>query len=166
VPFYLRSGKALAARTSEVIIQFHCPPHLMFPLPAGQTLQCNRLALCIQPDEGIHVNFQTKVPDEHMGLRPSDLEFHYRSAYPGVAIPEAYERLLQDAILGDASLFMSSAEIERAWAIIDPLVAAAERAGAPAGYAVGSDGPGCADDFLAREGRRWLTLCRHEHKAI
>jgi glucose-6-phosphate 1-dehydrogenase len=163
VPFYLRSGKVLPARRSEVIIQFHCPPHLMFPLPPGQTLQCNRLALCIQPDEGIHLNFQTKVPDEHMALRPSDLEFHYKSAYPGVAIPEAYQRLLQDAILGDASLFMSSAEIERAWAVVDPLIAATERPGAPAPseYAPGSDGPGCADQFLARDGRKWISLCGH-----
>jgi glucose-6-phosphate 1-dehydrogenase len=163
VPFYLRSGKALPRRYSEVLIQFHCPPHMMFPLPEGTTLQCNQLSLCIQPDEGIHLNFQTKVPDQHMALRPADLEFHYRDAYPGVAIPEAYERLLQDAMEGDASLFMSSAEIERAWAIMDPLIAAAERPDAPTPtpYAVGSGGPVCADRFLEREGRRWVTRCYH-----
>jgi glucose-6-phosphate 1-dehydrogenase len=163
VPFYLRSGKGLKRRYSEVLIQFHCPPHLMFPLPEGHTLQCNQLSLCIQPDEGIHLNFQTKVPDEQMALRPADLEFHYREAYPGVTIPEAYERLLQDALHGDAALFMSSAEIERAWAIMDPLIAAAERAGgaAPLPYAVGSWGPGCADEFLAGEGRAWVTRCHH-----
>ena len=145
-----------------MLIQFHCPPHLMFPLPEGQTLQCNQLSLCIQPDEGIHLNFQTKVPDQHMALRPADLEFHYRDAYPGVKIPEAYERLLQDAMEGDASLFMSSAEIERAWAVIDPLIAAAERAGGtPATYPVGSWGPGCADEFLPRDGRAWALGCEH-----
>jgi glucose-6-phosphate 1-dehydrogenase len=163
VPFYLRSGKALDGRLSEVVIQFLCPPHLMFPLPPGQTLQCNRLAICVQPDEGIHVNFQTKVPDEAMALRPADLEFHYKKAYPDRPIPEAYERLLLDAINGEAHLFMRSDEIERAWEIMDPIIAAAERPDAPAPqeYAVGSSGPKCADEFLGRDGRAWLSLCRH-----
>jgi glucose-6-phosphate 1-dehydrogenase len=163
VPFFLRSGKALARRASEVIVQFRCPPHLMFPLPAGTTLQCNRLALCIQPDEGIHVNFQSKVPDrDAVELRPSDLQFHYRDAYGEDAIPEAYERLLHDALLGDAALFMRSDEIERAWEIVDPIIAATERASAaPHEYAVGSEGPVAADAFLAASGRSWLSLCRH-----
>ena len=101
MPFYLRSGKALAARFSEVVIQFRCPPHLMFPLPAGQMLQCNRLTLRLQPNEGIHLNFQTKVPDaERVELRPADLAFDYRDAYGETALPEAYERLLLDAIAG------------------------------------------------------------------
>jgi glucose-6-phosphate 1-dehydrogenase len=163
VPFYLRSGKGLDSRLSEVVIQFLCPPHLMFPLPPGQTLQCNRLAICIQPDEGIHINFQTKVPDEAMTLRPADLEFRFKNAYPDRPIPEAYERLLLDAINGEAHLFMRSDEIERAWEIMDPIIAAAERPDAPAPqeYAVGSSGPKCADEFLARDGRSWLSLCRH-----
>jgi glucose-6-phosphate 1-dehydrogenase len=163
VPFFLRSGKALSRRLSEVVVQFRCPPHLMFPLPAGATLQCNRLALCIQPDEGIHLNFQSKVPDrEAMVLRPADLEFHYRDTYGG-ALPEAYERLLHDAMHGDAALFMRSDEIERAWEIVDPLIAATEAADAPRPqeYAPGSDGPACADAFLARGGRSWLSLCGH-----
>jgi glucose-6-phosphate 1-dehydrogenase len=161
VPFYLRSGKGLAERSSEVIIQFHCPPHLMFPLPPGMTLQCNRLTLCIQPHEGIRLNFQTKAPDQAMVLRPADLEFLYRTAYPGVLIPEAYERLLLDALQGDAALFMRSDEIERAWEIIDPLVAASQRPEAPEPevYAVGSVGPASADALLAREGRAWQKLC-------
>jgi glucose-6-phosphate 1-dehydrogenase len=134
----------------------------MFPLLAGTTLECNRLSLCIQPDEGIHVNFQTKVPGrDGMELRPADLEFHYRDAYPGEPIPEAYERLLLDALHGDAALFMRSDEIERAWEIMDPIIAAVEGAEPPAcgEYAPGSDGPACADEFLARSGRRWLSLC-------
>ncbi|HZU35541.1 MAG TPA: glucose-6-phosphate dehydrogenase, partial [Gemmataceae bacterium] len=163
VPFYLRSGKCLAHRNSEVVIQFRCPPHLMFALPPGQTVECNRLALCIQPDEGIHVNFQSKVPDEGMHLRPADLEFHYRSLYDEKSIPDAYERLLQDAVQGDATLFMRSDEIERAWEIMDPLIAASEspEAPAPEEYAVGSQGPACADALLAKEGRHWLTMCQH-----
>jgi glucose-6-phosphate 1-dehydrogenase len=161
VPFFLRSGKALSRRLSEVVVQFRCPPHLMFPLPPGATLQCNRLALCIQPDEGIHVNFQSKVPDrEAMELRPAELEFHYHDAY-GDTLPEAYERLLHDALHGDAALFMRSDEIERAWQIMDPLIAATEAPGAPmpTEYAPGSQGPTCADAFLARGGRTWLSLC-------
>jgi glucose-6-phosphate 1-dehydrogenase len=162
VPFFLRSGKALRRRLSEVVVQFRCPPHLMFPLPPGSTLQCNRLSICVQPDEGIHLNFQSKVPDEEaLLLRPVDMEFHYRDAYRDRPIPEAYERLLMDAVHGDAALFMRSDEIERAWEIMDPLIAAAERGGAPPcdDYPVGSDGPKCADDFLARTGRTWLSLC-------
>ena len=162
VPFYLRSGKGLSSRQSEVVIQFLCPPHLMFPLPPGKMLQCNRLSLCIQPDEGIHLNFQTKVPDQK-ALNPADLEFHYKETYPNVPIPEAYERLLEDAIHGDATLFMRNDEIERAWEIIDPLIAAVEKpeTSCPENYAVGSNGPAAADAFLAREGRSWLSLCHH-----
>jgi glucose-6-phosphate 1-dehydrogenase len=161
VPFYLRSGKGLAARSSEIVIQFHCPPHLMFPLPAGQTLQCNRLALCIQPDEGIHVNFQTKVPGQGTVLRPADLEFHYQTTYGDGPLPEAYERLVLDAINGDATLFMRNDEIERAWAIMDPLIAAVEKGPPPQPYPLGSDGPACADALLRRDGRSWLSLCHH-----
>jgi len=163
VPFFLRSGKALNERRSEVIIQFRCPPHLMFPLPPGATLQCNRLSMCIQPDEGIHLTFQSKVPDvEEMSLRPADLEFHFRDAYGEGAIPESYERLLSDALAGDAALFMRDDEIERAWAIMDPFIAASERTGgACPEYAPGSTGPACADEFLARGGRHWVSLCHH-----
>ncbi len=163
VPFFLRSGKAMARRYSEVVIQFRCPPHLMFSLPPGATLECNRLALILQPDEGIHINFQSKVPDTPtMELRATDLQFHYRDAYAEVTIPEAYERLLLDAINGDATLFMRSDEIERAWAIIDPLIAAVERPEAPPPqeYPIGASCPECASDFLARTGRAWLSLYR------
>ena len=158
VPFYLRSGKAMAQRFSDVVIQFRCPPHLMFSLPQGETLECNRLTLRIQPDEGIRITFETKVPDrERVELRPADLSFKYQEAYGTGAMPEAYERLLLDAIHGDASLFTSAEEIERAWAIVDPMVEASERPDAPppAIYAVGSYGPTCADELLARDGRAW-----------
>jgi glucose-6-phosphate 1-dehydrogenase len=164
VPFYLRSGKALSARSSEVIVQFHCPPHLMFPLAPGTEIDCNRLSLCIQPDEGIHLRFQSKVPDqEHMVLRGADLEFHYRETYGDLPIPEAYERLLLDALNGDAALFMRSDEIERAWAITDPFVKASEEGPVcePEEYPISSEGPPCANEFLARDGRAWLSLCRH-----
>jgi glucose-6-phosphate 1-dehydrogenase len=164
VPFYLRSGKGMADRFSEVIVQFRCPPHLMFPLPPGATLQCNRLAISIQPDEGIHLSFQTKVPDRGgVELRPANLEFYYRDTFGHLPLPEAYERLLQDALQGDAALFMRSDEIERAWEIMDPLIAATEQPGAPEPeiYPRGSCGPTSAAAFLAADGRAWVTMCHH-----
>jgi glucose-6-phosphate 1-dehydrogenase len=95
-----------------------------------------------------------------LALRPADLEFHFRDTYGKDAIPESYERLLFDALQGDAALFMRDDEIERAWEIMDPLIAAAERPeGIRLEYAPGSTGPACADEFLSRSGRQWLTLC-------
>ncbi|NBO93063.1 MAG: glucose-6-phosphate dehydrogenase [Planctomycetia bacterium] len=160
VPFYLRTGKAMRRRMSEIVVQFRCPPHLMFKLPPDQELQCNRLSIRVQPDEGIHINFQSKVPDTPTtDLRPTDLEFSYKDAYPDHPIPEAYERLLLDALNGDASLFMRSDEIERAWAIVDPFVqVSTERS--PESYPIGSDGPTGAEALLKRSGRGWLSLCR------
>jgi glucose-6-phosphate 1-dehydrogenase len=161
VPFYLRSGKGLSARYSEVMIQFRCPSHLMFPLPPGQVLQCNRVTIVLQPNESIHLNFQTKVPDvDGVRLQPRDLSFDYKHAYSDKAIPEAYERLLLDAVQGDASLFMRSDEIERAWEIVDPIIAATSGPDAPdpEEYPVGSQGPKAADQLLAAEGRAWQPI--------
>ncbi len=161
VPFYLRSGKGLKARYSDVMIQFRCPPHVMFPTPADQTLQCNRMTLVLQPNEGIKLNFQTKVPDtDGVELQPRDLTFDYREAYGEAPLPEAYERLLLDAMHGDPSLFMRSDEIERAWAIMDPIIAATEGGGAgpPEEYPKGSQGPARADALLAADTRAWQPL--------
>ena len=161
VPFYVRSGKGLADRYSEVMIQYHCPPHLLFPMPAGEKLQCNRMSLVIQPNEGIHLNFQTKVPAvDGVRLQPRDLSFDYKEGYADKPLPEAYERLLLDAIQGDASLFMRADEIERAWEIMDPIIAATEQPDAPdpEPYAVGSAGPNCGDKMLEADGRTWKPL--------
>jgi glucose-6-phosphate 1-dehydrogenase len=161
VPFYLRSGKGLAARYSEVMIQFRCPSHLMFPLPPGQVLQCNRVTIVLQPNEGIQLNFQTKVPEvDGVSLQPRDLSFDYKEAYREKALPEAYERLILDAIQGDASLFMRSDEIERAWEIMDPIVTAAERpvAPMPEKYAVGSQGPECANALFPGSFKGWQLI--------
>lgn len=161
VPFYLRSGKGLKSRASEILIQFRCPPHLMFPLPQGAELQCNRLAICIQPQEGIHLNFQTKVPDqEKLVLDPVDMEFSYKKAFSGLSIPESYERLLLDALLGDASLFMRSDEIERSWAVMDPFIRASEdpELAMPETYEVGSIGPNSANDLIKENGHDWIGL--------
>ena len=158
VPFFLRSGKGLKDRYSDVVIQFRCPPHLMFPLPAGTQLECNRLRLSIQPEESIRLRFQTKVPDQNMALAPAELDFNYQQRYPDKVLPDAYERLIQDALNGDATLFMRSDEIERAWEIMDPLIAATEdpKGRPPEEYPIGLDGPACAQAFLDHEGRCWL----------
>ncbi|HET6574360.1 MAG TPA: glucose-6-phosphate dehydrogenase [Fimbriiglobus sp.] len=161
VPFYLRSGKGLKSRYSEVMIQFHCPPHLLFPLPPGEVLQCNRMSLVLQPNEGIRLNFQTKVPEvDGVHLQPRDLSFSYKEAFAERPLPEAYERLLLDAMQGDAALFMRADEIERAWEIMDPIIAATERPDAPPPepYPIGSEGPPCATDLLATDGRKWQPL--------
>jgi glucose-6-phosphate 1-dehydrogenase len=161
VPFYLRSGKGLKSRYSEVMIQFRCPAHLMFPLPVGEQLQCNRITLVIQPNEGIRLNFQTKVPDvEGVRLQPHDLTFDYRQAYADRVLPEAYERLLLDALIGDAALFMRADEIERAWEILDAVIAAAEDPAAPPPeeYAIGSQGPAGAERLLTAAGRQWQCI--------
>jgi len=154
VPFYLRSGKALDDKRTEIVIQFKRPPHLMFQQEIGP----NILAIQVQPDEGLHIEFQAKTPDEKMGLKPVDLEFHYDDSFGGQDIPDAYERLLLDAMNGDASLFIRSDEIEEAWEIMDPIIQglAASDAPLPAGYAIGSKGPDEADRFLAKYGHDWL----------
>jgi glucose-6-phosphate 1-dehydrogenase len=161
VPFYLRSGKAMRARFSEIMIQFRCPPHVLIPIPPGETIDCNKLTLILQPNEGIRINFQTKVPEvDGTHLKARDLSFNFQEAFSERALPEAYERLLLDAIHGDASLFMHSDEIERAWEIMDPLIAATERPDAPMPelYPIGSDGPKCGDELLSREGRKWQKI--------
>ena len=114
VPFYLRSGKGLYDKRTEIMIESRKPPHLMSPQDIGP----NILAIQVQPNEGLHLEFQAKTPDEKMELRPVDLEFHYDDAFGGQAIPDAYESLLFDALTGNASLFTRSDEIEEAWEII------------------------------------------------
>ena len=161
VPFYLRSGKSLAAKTSEVAIQFKRAPHLLFPQPAGMVMTPNILSLCLQPDEGIHLRFEAKEPGAGMRTRSVDMEFHHAEDFGAGTLPDAYERLLLDAMQGDASLFARADEIELAWELIDPLLAAWQKPGATAvaTYEPGSWGPTEADTFLAQEGRSWLLGC-------
>jgi glucose-6-phosphate 1-dehydrogenase len=160
VPFYLRSGKALAGKHSEILVVFRCAPHILFPLPPGGHLRNNTLAICIQPDEGIHFRFETKVPDTVADLRPVDMEFHYADDFPGVEIPDAYERLLLDAFHGDPALFAREDEVELSWKIVDPIVRGFESGSPPLEiYERGTWGPGGADALLARDGRAWLHGC-------
>ncbi|MBF8256770.1 MAG: zwf [Anaerolineales bacterium] len=160
VPFYLRSGKSLAAKTTQVSIQFKSVPHLMFPLPSGQTIRPNALFICLQPDEGIHLRFEVKVPDSLRQFRSVDMEFHYAEDFGPQAIPEAYERLLLDAFNGDASLYMRADGIEIGWALVDPIQRSWD-AGQPKlhRYTRGSWGPSAAVAFLGVDGRGWAMGC-------
>ncbi len=161
VPFYLRSGKALKAKSSQIVIEFRCPPHVMFPLPEGATIPTNYLALCIQPDEGMHLRFEVKVPDTVVDLRSVDMEFHYAEDFGETPLPEAYERLLLDALQGDASLFTRADGIEHSWAFIDSILAGWKGPQAPPldFYERGSWGPREADLMMRRDGRRWILGC-------
>lgn len=159
VPFYLRSGKALATKASEISIEFKRPPFQMFG--AFQTPAPNVLSICVQPDEGMHLSFDAKVPDELCAVESVDLEFHYRTAFPDLVVGDAYERLLLDAMNGDASLFARSDEIANAWRLLDPVIAAWEDPSGPAieTYGPGSWGPVAADRLLDREGHQWRMGC-------
>ena len=161
VPFYLRTGKAMPEKVSEIVIQFRRPPHVMFALGTSRDLASNLLALCLQPDEGAHLRLEAKVPDQGMTLQTVDMEFHYDSAFKGQSIPEAYERLLQDALEGDSRLFIRSDHIEEAWLIVDPLLNAWEdpKSSPVHVYEPGSWGPEAADQLLARDGRVWVRAC-------
>ena len=165
VPFYLRSGKYLAAKTTEIAIEFKHVPHLLFPPESGDKIAPNVLSLCLQPNEGMHLHFEAKEPGAGMRTRSVDMEFHYAEDFGAAALPEAYERLLLDAMQGDASLFTRADEIELAWQIVDPILTDWTGSDAPAlaQYEPGSWGPSEADGLLEREGRAWHTGCgEHE----
>ena len=161
VPFYLRTGKSMADKVTEILIQFRRPPHMMFSAGPGGEISPNVLSLCLQPDEGVHLQFGVKVPDQGLTTDSKHMEFHYESAFKDQAIPEAYERLLQDSLEGDASLFIRSDHIEEAWRIVEPLLPEQEGISGqqPHLYAPGSWGPQAADDLLSQNGHRWHTVC-------
>ena len=155
VPFYLRSGKRLAEKVSQIVIQFKEPPHLLFP-SAGSGITPNMLVLYLQPDEGIHWRFEAKVPDTAADTRSVDMEFHYADSFGKTSIPESYERLLLDALAGEASLFTRADEAETAWSLIDPILESWDSKKTPlAVYESGSWGPADADAMIARDGRTW-----------
>jgi glucose-6-phosphate 1-dehydrogenase len=165
VPFYLRSGKALATKTSEIAIQFRCPPSVLFNLHRDGHLEPNILSLCIQPDEGIHLTLQAKQPDTSRRLQTVNLSFHYRDSFPDTTLPDAYERLLLDALTGDATLFTRSDEIELAWSLIDSVHELWKQPDAPPveTYEKGSWGPESADILLANDGFSWTLSCGNEN---
>lgn len=164
VPFYLRSGKALKMKASEITVRFKHPPHLMFNLPA-RALVPNILSIQLQPNEGIHLRFQAKEPDQIEKLRSVDMDFTYEESFGKNAIPEAYERLILDALLGDATLFTRSDEIDRAWQIIDPILQGWLTPAAPSltFYDRGSWGPAEAEEMLQLDGHHWRMYCQSEN---
>jgi glucose-6-phosphate 1-dehydrogenase len=157
VPFYLRSGKCLKEKMSQITIEFKPPPHLLFP-HTDVKMTPNELVLYLQPDEGIHWRFEAKVPDTAADMRSVDMEFHYADSFGKTAIPESYERLLLDTISGDASLFTRADEVETAWGLIDPILQAWEADQNPplAFYEPGTWGPSESDSLLSRDGRSWV----------
>ncbi len=159
VPFYLRSGKAMSCRTTQIVIQFREPPHLLFDARPSAVL-ANRLVMQIQPAEGIQLHFQSKVPDAGMQTRSSHLDFRFRGS-ADEALSDAYQRLLLDALAGDASLFARSDEVELAWRIIDPIVAAWQSPAAPpmSFYPSGGWGPEESTDWMRRQSREWFDVC-------
>ena len=158
VPFYLRSGKALADKVTVISIQFRHVPHLMFPLPQGKQLPPNVLSLCIQPNEGMHLSFETKLPGAGMQTRTVDMAFLYEQDFGKNILPDAYERLILDSLQGDASLFTRSDEIELAWRLVDPILQGWQSKYAPplAFYECGTWGPSKADEFIQADERNWL----------
>ena len=156
IPFYLRTGKRMPRRVSEISVQFRPVPHRAFPASADEAFQPNRLILRIQPDEGIVLRFEAKRPGPSMFLKPVSMSFDYDDAF-GTDSPDAYETLLLDAIRGDATLFMRADQVEAAWRVVQPVLdawASAPPADFP-NYAAGSWGPAAADRLLAREGHAW-----------
>jgi len=155
VPFYIRAGKRLPKRATELRIQFKRPPHLTFGREAAQELDPNAITLRIQPEEGISLKFGAKVPSAGVKLRSVTMDFEYATSFL-VETPEAYERLLLDCMIGDPTLFTRADEVEAAWKLIDP-IEAAWRDGRPQlqTYESGTWGPAAAAKLLEADGREW-----------
>ncbi len=162
VPFYLRTGKNLPQSASEVRIQFRPTPNVLFAAQCGEKLDANALTLRLQPNEGISLHFNGKVPGIGTSVRPVRMHFSYNAEF-GAYTPEAYERLLLDAIAGDATLFIRRDEVETAWQIVDSIRADWEGKALTNRefYAAGTWGPIAADDLLAQSGHEW-----HEPQVI
>ena len=163
IPFYLRSGKAMRQKTTQVNIQFKRPPNSIFELTESGDYSRNMLSICIQPDEGIHLTIEAKIPDQQIA-KSVDMELHYDNAFEAEDLPDAYERLILDAINGDPALFIRGDEIESAWKIVDPIIdgwACNPAAPAMQNYAQGSWGPEAADELLEREEHIWRLSCLH-----
>jgi len=156
VPFYLRTGKRLATRASEIAVQFRQTPHLVFRRNPEILAEPNRLVLRIQPDEGMSLSFGAKLPGPDLRIKPVEMDFDYGRAFGGEP-PEAYERLLLDAMKGDATLYARGDWVDMAWELLGPVLDA-WTAGDPGkfpNYEAGTWGPAEADALLERDGRRW-----------
>lgn len=159
VPFYVRTGKRLTKRMTEVAILFKRPPYLLFKDTGADEMQPNVLSLRIQPNEGMSLQFGAKVPGQEMQIRPVSMEFFYGRAF-GVQPPEAYERLLLDCMLGDSTLFTRRDETELSWTLVDAIARAWNRQPASSipQYEPGTAGPREADTLIESDGRAWRRL--------
>ncbi|QHC21767.1 glucose-6-phosphate dehydrogenase [Streptomyces sp. GS7] len=154
VPFYLRTGKRLGRRVTEIAVVFQRAPHSPFDHTATEELGQNALVIRVQPDEGVTVRFGSKVPGTSMEVRDVSMDFAYGESFTESS-PEAYERLILDVLLGDANLFPRLEEVELSWKILDPIETYWDKHGKPAQYPAGTWGPDEADEMLARDGRSW-----------
>jgi glucose-6-phosphate 1-dehydrogenase len=153
VPFYIRAGKRLPRRVTEIAVVFKKAPHLPFHQADVEMLGANQLVVRVQPDEGVTLKFGSKVPGTTMEVRDITMDFQYGEAFTDSS-PEAYERLILDVMIGDRTLFPDANEVEASWRVVDPLEAAWQGSTAET-YRAGEGGPRAADERLAREGRSW-----------
>jgi glucose-6-phosphate 1-dehydrogenase len=153
-PFYLRTGKRLPKRSTEIAIQFRVAPHQLFPREASAGLEPNALVLRIQPDEGVSLKFGAKVPVQGIRIRSVNMDFDYGASFM-VDAPDAYETLILDALRGDATLFTRRDEVDQQWAFVDAIIEKWAREGAPSSYEAGTWGPPEADELIQRDGREW-----------
>ncbi len=154
VPFYLRTGKRLGRRVTEIAVVFKRAPHLPFESTATEELGQNALVVRVQPDEGVTMRFGSKVPGTSMEVRDVTMDFGYGASFTE-ASPEAYERLILDVLLGDPPLFPRHEEVELSWKILDPIEEFWAQQGQPDPYTSGTWGPASADEMMARNGRTW-----------
>ena len=157
-PFYLRTGKALPEKLSEIVVRFRSPPRTLFQQQTDTPVRPNDLLIRVQPEEGITWRFNAKVPGGHMNIERVDMDMFYKDTFH-VEAPEAYERLIADAISGDQTLFIRGDEAEAAWTVVDPIGRgwAAGKAAEPQAYAPGSWGPQKAMDLIEADGRQWAA---------
>ena len=157
VPFYLRHGKRLPRQVAEIAIQFKALPAVLFAADQAAPVQPNVLVLRIQPDEGVAIRMNAKVPGTTLNIQPVKMDFRYGGSF-GAQSPDAYERLLHDVIVGDATLFTRSDEVECSWSLMDAILEGWSRDGGtppPVTYESGTWGPAEADEFIAKDGRQW-----------
>jgi glucose-6-phosphate 1-dehydrogenase len=158
VPFYLRTGKAMAQRKSEIVIQFKRPPLSLFKNTATDSLKPNTLILKLQPDEGATLSFGAKIPGPKIDIGQVKMDFHYKDYFQN-APSTGYETLIYDCMIGDATLFQRSDSVMAGWKIVEPLQKAWSQGDAPlAFYEVGSQGPNAADQLLHASGRSWNQI--------
>jgi glucose-6-phosphate 1-dehydrogenase len=161
VPFYLRSGKKMAQKVSEIVIQFKTVPHRIFPMQNDFNASSNLLTMCLQPNESIHLRFEAKVPGTQADTRSVDMDFNYRDEFGPNSLPDAYERLLLDVSTGEASLFTRADQTELSWQLFDPILKGWESSRAPtlSIYEPGTWGPDESVRLLGQDQCEWIQIC-------